>query len=205
MPKKSSHSDPDRYTDPDLRDRIKAEITAGDKGGKPGQWSARKAQLVAAEYERAGGGFTHPPDEAQQSLQKWGGEHWHTADGEKAVREGETARYLPDKAWEELSPSEKAATDRKKREGSREGKQFVANTAPAAEARKHATAKKAPAKKAPAKKAPAKKASAKNAPAKKAPAKKAAAKKAPTATKEKPPGSKPAAKKSTAGKTKSRA
>lgn len=159
MPTKSSHSDPDCYTDPDLRDRIKAEITAGDKGGKPGQWSARKAQMVAAEYERAGGGFTHAPDEGQQSLQKWGDEHWHTADGEKAVREGETARYLPDKAWKDLTSAEKAATDRKKREGSKEGKQFVANTAPAAEARKHATTKTAPAKRASAKN-PAKKASA---------------------------------------------
>lgn len=181
---KPSHSDPDRYTDPDLRDRIKAEIMAGDKGGKPGQWSARKAQLVAAEYEHAGGGFKHAPDEQQQSLKKWGDEHWHTADGEKAVREGGTARYLPDEAWKELSPEEKAATDRKKREGSRKGKQFVANTEAAAEARKHATkkgggaAKKALAKKSstPAKKAagPATEKSA----AKKSPAKKAAAKKA---------------------------
>lgn len=169
MPKKSSHSDADRYTDPDLRDRIKAEVTAGDKGGKPGQWSARKAQLVAAEYERAGGGFKHAPDESQQSLQKWGDEHWHTADGEKAVREGETARYLPDKAWQELSPAEKAATDRKKREGSREGNQFVANTAPAAEARKHATAKGS------AKKTPAKKQSAPT--AAKSPAKKSSVRK----------------------------
>ena len=69
MAKQSSHSDPDRYTDPDLRDRIKAEIMAGDKGGKPGQWSARKAQMVASEYEHAGGGFKHAPDEQQQSLQ----------------------------------------------------------------------------------------------------------------------------------------
>ena len=36
------------YTDPALRERLKAEITAGDKGGRPGQWSARKAQLLAS-------------------------------------------------------------------------------------------------------------------------------------------------------------
>ena len=42
----------EKYTDPDLRARLKDEVQAGDKGGKPGQWSARKAQLVAAAYER---------------------------------------------------------------------------------------------------------------------------------------------------------
>jgi hypothetical protein len=46
------------YTDPELRERLKAEITAGDRGGKPGQWSARKAQLLATEYEKAGGDYT---------------------------------------------------------------------------------------------------------------------------------------------------
>jgi len=35
------------YTNPELRNRIKNRIMAGSKGGKPGQWSARKAQLVA--------------------------------------------------------------------------------------------------------------------------------------------------------------
>jgi len=32
----------EKYTDPDLREEIKEEVKAGDKGGKPGQWSARK-------------------------------------------------------------------------------------------------------------------------------------------------------------------
>ena len=36
----------DNYTKPELREKIKAEVVAGDKGGRPGQWSARKAQLV---------------------------------------------------------------------------------------------------------------------------------------------------------------
>ncbi len=146
MAKQMSHSDPDKYTNPELRDQIKKEVTEGDKGGKPGQWSARKAQLVAAEYERKGGGFKGKLDEQQQSLHTWGEEKWHTSDGRPAEREGGTTRYLPDEAWKELSPSEKAATNRKKREGSREGKQFVANTAEAAKARKKATAKKRPAK-----------------------------------------------------------
>ena len=38
--------------------RIVASVKAGDKGGKPGQWSARKAQMVAKEYKAKGGGYT---------------------------------------------------------------------------------------------------------------------------------------------------
>ena len=46
------------YTDPSKREAIKNRIMAGSKGGKPGQWSARKAQLLAQAYEKAGGGYT---------------------------------------------------------------------------------------------------------------------------------------------------
>ena len=45
------------YTKPELRERLKNQIKAGFKGGKPGQWSARKAQLLASEYKKAGGGY----------------------------------------------------------------------------------------------------------------------------------------------------
>jgi hypothetical protein len=45
------------YTKPTLRKRIFERIKAGDKGGAPGQWSARKSQLLATEYKRAGGGY----------------------------------------------------------------------------------------------------------------------------------------------------
>lgn len=128
----------DNYTKPDLREKIKKEVIAGDKGGRPGQWSARKAQLVAHEYVAEGGGYKHPRNEAQESLKHWGEEKWHTASGEKAVQGEETHRYLPDAAWKELSPEERKATDEKKVRGSRKGKQFVANTPEANEARRHA-------------------------------------------------------------------
>jgi hypothetical protein len=39
--------DPNKYSKPELRESIKDRVMAGSKGGKPGQWSARKAQLVA--------------------------------------------------------------------------------------------------------------------------------------------------------------
>ena len=135
------HAHEDNYTDPELRDRIKAEVMAGDKGGRPGQWSARKAQLVAHEYAAQGGGYKHAPDEAQKHLQEWTAEKWHTASGEKAIQGEVTHRYLPDAAWKELSPEEQKATDAKKVRGSKNGKQFVANTEKASEARRHAEKK----------------------------------------------------------------
>lgn len=64
----------------------------------------------------------------QRSLDKWTKEKWRTSDGKKAQRKGGTTRYLPDAAWKKLSASEKAATNRKKKAGSRKGKQFVSNT-----------------------------------------------------------------------------
>lgn len=45
------------YTKPTLRKQLFERIKAGNKGGSPGQWSARKAQFLAAEYKRAGGGY----------------------------------------------------------------------------------------------------------------------------------------------------
>lgn len=45
------------YTQPGLRKRIFNSVKAGGKGGAPGQWSARKAQLVASKYKKAGGGY----------------------------------------------------------------------------------------------------------------------------------------------------
>lgn len=46
------------YTNPGLRKRLFEQIKASDKGGRPGQWSARKAQLLARKYKAAGGGYT---------------------------------------------------------------------------------------------------------------------------------------------------
>ena len=45
------------YTQPGMRKRIFEQIKAGGKGGAPGQWSARKAQMLAMQYKKAGGGY----------------------------------------------------------------------------------------------------------------------------------------------------
>ncbi len=130
------------YTDPAKRERIKNRIMAGSKGGKPGQWSARKAQLLALEYKKAGGGYSGSKTAAQSSLTKWTGEKWRTSDGKPAERKGGTTRYLPDAAWDKLTPAQKAATNRKKIGASKQGKQFVANTPAAKQAGKVARNKK---------------------------------------------------------------
>lgn len=45
------------YTKPGMRKKLFKKIKAGSKGGDPGQWSARKAQLLAREYKAKGGGY----------------------------------------------------------------------------------------------------------------------------------------------------
>jgi len=70
--------DDSKYTKPELRERIKKKIQAGSKGGKPGQWSARKAQLTASEYKSKGGGYKGGKGSTQKSLEKWGKEDWQT-------------------------------------------------------------------------------------------------------------------------------
>jgi hypothetical protein len=45
------------YTQPGMRKRLFESIKAGGKGGAPGQWSARKAQMLAAQYKKSGGGY----------------------------------------------------------------------------------------------------------------------------------------------------
>lgn len=45
------------YTKPTMRKALFERIKAGTKGGDPGEWSARKAQLLANEYKKAGGGY----------------------------------------------------------------------------------------------------------------------------------------------------
>lgn len=59
---------------------------------------------------------------SQRSLKDWTAQKWRTSDGKKS--EGKK-RYLPDAAWKSLTPAEKAATNRAKAKGKKQGKQFV--------------------------------------------------------------------------------
>jgi len=126
------------YTDPELRERLKEEIKASDRGGRRGQWSARKSQLLVQEYEKAGGDYKHKGErtESQKHLEEWSEQDWHAKGGEADARgPSGTSRYLPDAAWKLLTPKEREATDERKRSSD---EQHVANTQAAKEARRAA-------------------------------------------------------------------
>lgn len=117
----------EKYTKPELREKLKEEIKASDKGGKPGQWSARKSQLLVQEYEKHGGDYKKShKDQSARSLEAWTEQDWQTLEGHGEAREnGNTKRYLPKKVWEKLSDQEKKEAERTKTRASKEGKQFV--------------------------------------------------------------------------------
>jgi hypothetical protein len=54
---KSKVNEANNYTKPTMRKKLFEKIKAGSKGGDAGEWSARKAQLLAREYKKAGGGY----------------------------------------------------------------------------------------------------------------------------------------------------
>ncbi len=54
---KSKVNQAGNYTKPGMRKSLFNKIKAGSKGGDPGEWSARKAQLLAVQYKKAGGGY----------------------------------------------------------------------------------------------------------------------------------------------------
>ena len=110
------------YTKPALRKRIVSQVKAGSKGGKAGEWSARKAQIANERYKKAGGGFKGKKTKAQKSLKKWSDQKWRTASGKPSIqgKDAKNERYLPEKAIEALEKTAKgrkqlAATNRKKR------------------------------------------------------------------------------------------
>ena len=55
---KSKVNEAGNYTKPTMRKRLFSKIKSGTKGGDAGQWSARKAQMLAKQYKEAGGGYT---------------------------------------------------------------------------------------------------------------------------------------------------
>jgi hypothetical protein len=79
-----------KYTKPELRESIKDRVMAGSSGGKPGQWSARKAQLVAQQYDKAGGGYKGGKGKPQKDLTKWGKEKWGTREQYEKGRKAAT-------------------------------------------------------------------------------------------------------------------
>jgi hypothetical protein len=94
-----------------------AAAKARAKAKMGGKHSARAMQLAVKYYKDSGGSYSGPK-KSTNKLRKWSKQDWHYA-GKK----GES-RYLPKKAVASLTPSERAATNRKKREDTAKGKQF---------------------------------------------------------------------------------
>ncbi|MCQ8240338.1 hypothetical protein [Rhizosaccharibacter radicis] len=109
-------------SDPKLWDKVKKQVTKSDKGGKPGQWSARKAQMATTEYKKEGGGYEG--SKKGNHLKQWTKEEWGTKSGEESGKTGE--RYLPKKARDGLSKEEYDRTTEKKQADTRKGKQHSA-------------------------------------------------------------------------------
>ena len=112
-----------------MRKRLFNRIKAGGKGGAPGQWSARKAQMLAQAYKKAGVAIRiNGTQKVTKSLKAWTKQKWRTKSG-KPSTQGPNAtgeRYLPSSAIKSLSSSEYAATSRAKRRGKALSKQYVA-------------------------------------------------------------------------------
>lgn len=110
-----------KRTDPELWERVKDEVTKGDKGGEPGQWSARKAQMAVQAYKRRGGGYDESgPSQEETHLHEWTEEEWGTKSGGESGETGE--RYLPKRVRMLLTEDEERRSTERKRDG--EG-QFV--------------------------------------------------------------------------------
>jgi Domain of unknown function (DUF6321) len=125
--KKTAESDTATKKNPELWEKAKQEA----KSQLGGKWSARAAQLAVQKYKSEGGKYEgKKPSASKNSLVKWTKQDWQTRPGtpEKAERGGVTHRYLPKDKWESLSKKEQVATDRKKVEGDKKGKEIVPNT-----------------------------------------------------------------------------
>jgi len=102
---------------------IVASVKAGSAGGRPGQWSARKAQMLAKQYKAKGGGYKGAKS-SSNSLSKWSKQKWdYVTKGDEKKPRAKRGRYLPESVRKSLSPSQKAYENRKKRKASAKGKQ----------------------------------------------------------------------------------
>ena len=101
-------------SNPRLWKTVKNKVTREEKGGLPGQWSARKAQLAVRLYKEKGGKYKGHKTR-KNALHQWTIQNWKTKSGLPSLITGE--RYLPEKAIASLTPQEYYRTSAKKRRG----------------------------------------------------------------------------------------
>lgn len=123
--RKNTRKNTTKRTNEALWKRVVQEVKKGSKGGSPGQWSARKAQLAVALYKKRGGGYRGKRS-PNNSLTRWSKQKWRTKSGRPSTvgprATGE--RYLPSKAIKKLSSKEYQRTTAAKRRATRKGKQY---------------------------------------------------------------------------------
>ena len=105
-------------TNPALWESVKQKWMKSDKGGNPGEWSARKAQLAVKEYKSRGGKYKGKKS-STNSLVLWGNEEWDYV-GEKG-----NSIYLPKAVIKKLTPSQKRKLNKLKREATEQGEQHM--------------------------------------------------------------------------------
>ncbi len=104
-------------SNPLLWENIKNRVKRGSKGGPPGKWSARKAQLSVKLYKKSGGKYKGPKS-FDNSLSKWSDEDWGYVSGSDSKKH--KGRYLPKIVRSHLSYQERLIEN--KRKGSKRGK-----------------------------------------------------------------------------------
>lgn len=114
-----------KRTNEKLWRRIVSKVRGSSKGGKTGQWSARKAQLAVYMYKKAGGGYKGRRS-SKNSLTKWTRQKWRTKSGKNSIvgPKATGERYLPEKAIRRLSKKEYTSTSRAKRRSLRRREQY---------------------------------------------------------------------------------
>lgn len=128
--------------DPAKWKRVVAAVKRSAKGGKSGEWSARKAQRATALYKQQGGGYAGPKRKSN-ALRSWTKQKWkYSAETEAQKTRSKRGRYLPTAAWNKLSKRDKQATNTTKRNATKRGRQRAQYMPSVAKAVKRATAKK---------------------------------------------------------------
>lgn len=110
---------------PILWKKIVLQVKKSNKGGKPGQWSARKAQLAVKIYKKNGGSYYNKKSK-NNSLYKWTKQNWRTRSGKPSIM-GKYAtgeRYLPYDVIKHTSKSDYNKSSRVKRKSIKLGKQY---------------------------------------------------------------------------------
>jgi hypothetical protein len=101
-------------TKPLLWEKVKESVKKSSKGGLPGKWSARKAQLSVLLYKKKGGGYKGKKS-SSNSLVRWSKQDWGYINKKK-----KSGRYLPREIRNKLTPREKSIENRRK--GNKKGK-----------------------------------------------------------------------------------